>query len=204
MQQKYYAVRIGRTPGIYLSWDDCKRQVENYKGAKYKSFLSAKDAADFINEIPQCSASFDENGRPVTDEQHAVAYVDGSYNNVTKKFSYGVVLFYNGSEHHFSEKVEDEQLAEMRNVAGEIKGSEAAMQYALDHQIEHLVIYHDYEGIASWPLGHWKTNKPGTIAYKQFYDQAKKKVDIRFIKVKGHSGDTFNELADQLAKSAIF
>ena len=34
-QQKYYAVRVGRTPGIYLNWDDCKRQVEGYKGAKY-------------------------------------------------------------------------------------------------------------------------------------------------------------------------
>lgn len=203
MQQKFYAVRIGRTPGIYLSWEDCKRQVDNFKGAKYKSFLSATEAADFINEIPAGAAKFDDNGRPITDSEHAVAYVDGSYNAETKKFSYGIVLFFNGSEVHLSEKIEDQELSEMRNVAGEIKGAEAAIQYAIDHQIKNIVIYHDYEGIASWPLGHWKANKMGTIAYKEFYEAAKKKVNIKFVKVKGHSGDTFNELADQLAKKAI-
>ena len=90
-QQKYYAVRVGRTPGIYLNWDDCKRQVEGYKGAKYKSFLSPKDAADFLNNKVNTGISTDEAGRPVTDEDTAVAYVDGSYNNVTKEFSYGEI-----------------------------------------------------------------------------------------------------------------
>lgn len=203
-QQKYYAVRVGRTPGIYLNWDDCKRQVEGYKGAKYKSFLRPKDAADFLNNKVNTGISTDEAGRPVTDEDTAVAYVDGSYNNVTKEFSYGVVMFHNGSEKHFSQKVDNKELAEMRNVAGEIKGAEAAMQYALDNKVKKLVIYHDYEGIASWCLGYWKTNKQGTIAYKEFYDKISKEVKISFVKVKGHSNDVYNDLADNLAKKAIF
>lgn len=204
MQQKYYAVRVGRTPGIYMNWEDCNKQIKGYKGAKFKSFASAEEAADFINDIEDTINENDENGIPVTDEKTAVAYVDGSYNADTKQFSYGVVMFHNGEEKHFSQKVEDEELAEMRNVAGEIKGAEAAMKYAVDNKIEKIFIYHDYEGIASWCLGHWKTNKKGTIEYKKFYDKIKDSVSITFIKVKGHSNDKYNDLADSLAKQAIF
>lgn len=204
MQQKYYAVKVGKVPGIYLSWADCKKQVDGYKGAKYKSFLTAKEAADFINDVKDSDVKRDANDRPITDKETAVAYVDGSYNNDTKEFSYGVVMFHDGSEVRMAKKVDDTSLAEMRNVAGEIKAAEAAMRYAVENNVKKLVIYHDYEGIASWCLGHWKTNKKGTIAYKEFYDKIKDSVEIKFVKVKGHSGDVYNDLADELAKSVIF
>ena len=70
----------------------------------------------------------------------------------------------------------------MHNVAGEIKGAEAAMQYAIDEGIRRIIIYHDYEGIAKWCLGEWKTNKEGTLAYKKFYDSIKDQVDVKFVK----------------------
>ena len=41
---KYYVVWEGFAPGIYESWEECRLQVENFKGAKYKSFDS-KEAA---------------------------------------------------------------------------------------------------------------------------------------------------------------
>lgn len=66
-----------------------------------------------------------------------------------------------------------------------------------------ITIYHDYEGIAKWCLGDWKTNKEGTKAYKAFYEEASKEVSIRFQKVTGHSGDHYNDLADHLAKKAL-
>ena len=91
----------------------------------------------------------------------------------------------------------------MRNVAGEIKGAEAAMQYALDHGIREIAIYHDYEGIAKWCLGEWKTNNAGTKAYKAFHNKAKSRVKIRFVKVAGHSGNKYNDMADKLAKEAL-
>ncbi len=104
---------------------------------------------------------------------------------------------------HFSKRFSDSDLAEMRNVAGEIKGSEAAMQYCLDHDIESITIYHDYEGIAKWCNGEWAAKKPGTIAYGEFFRKAKEQVEIRFVKVKGHSGDKYNDMADMLAKKAL-
>lgn len=131
------------------------------------------------------------------------AYVDGSYDIVTANFAYGCVILENGREHTMSKAFSDAELATMRNVAGEIKGAEAAMQYALDHGAKELTIYYDYEGIAKWPLGQWKANKEGTVAYREFYREAAKKVKIEFVKVKGHSGDKYNDMADGLAKGAL-
>ncbi len=137
------------------------------------------------------------------DETQAAAYVDGSYDAATGAFSYGMVLFHNGQELHFSEKYTDSGLAQMHNVAGEIKGAEAAMRYCLDNNIPSVTIYHDYEGIARWCSGEWQAKKEGTIAYAAYYKKVSARVRIRFVKVKGHSGDTYNELADRLAKAAL-
>lgn len=37
---KYYAVRAGKTPGVYTSWEDCKANTYGFKGAVCRS-LSA-------------------------------------------------------------------------------------------------------------------------------------------------------------------
>lgn len=37
-EKKWYIVWSGREPGIYETWDECKRQVIGQKGARYKSF----------------------------------------------------------------------------------------------------------------------------------------------------------------------
>lgn len=47
-KKKYYAVKVGKTPGIYFTWADCSAQVTGYKGAKYKSFQSIEEALAFI------------------------------------------------------------------------------------------------------------------------------------------------------------
>ena len=75
---------------------------------------------------------------------------------------------------------------------------------AVEQGAESLTIVHDYQEIASWCTGEWKTNKEGTKAYKAYFDSLKDKLIIHFQKVKGHSGDEYNDLADELAKSVIF
>jgi len=44
---KYYAVRAGKEPGVYLTWKECQDQITGFKGAQFKSFTSRKDAEDF-------------------------------------------------------------------------------------------------------------------------------------------------------------
>ena len=40
MAGKFYAVKEGRSTGVFASWAECKKQVDGYSGAKYKSFTS--------------------------------------------------------------------------------------------------------------------------------------------------------------------
>ena len=47
-KKKYYAVKVGKTPGIYLTWEDCKSQVEGVSGAVYKSFPTLLEAEEYI------------------------------------------------------------------------------------------------------------------------------------------------------------
>lgn len=198
-KRKYYAVKKGRKKGIYETWEACKEQVDGVSGAIYKSFYTREEAEAFVQGE---TAGFNKETGDESDA--AVAYVDGSYNVKTGEYGCGVVFFYEGMEWRIARKGEDETLAGMRNVAGEILGAQLAMCEAKKRGIKELVIVHDYQGIASWCLGEWKTNKEGTRAYKACYDSVKGDVNIRFKKVKGHSGDRWNDLADELAKSTVF
>lgn len=47
-KELFYAVAVGRTPGVYKTWDECKREVAGVKNAKYKKFDNRKDADEFI------------------------------------------------------------------------------------------------------------------------------------------------------------
>ena len=218
MAAKFYAVKRGTMKGIFRTWDECKACVDGYPNPVYKSFLTLEEAGAFMGWIP-AAEPFGETRDEAKKEESLLAesksqgesfsadtvriYVDGSYHSATKEFSYGVVVLREGKEETFSRKFDDPHLASMHNVAGEIKGAEAAMQYAIDNGMKSIVIYHDYEGIAKWCTGAWKTNKEGTKAYKAFYENASKKVKISFQKVTGHSGDKYNDMADALAKGAL-
>ncbi|MBE5958851.1 MAG: RNase H [Lachnospiraceae bacterium] len=216
---KYYAVKVGNTTGIFDNWEECKASVNGFPGALYKSFTNISEAYNYMGwEMKQMSLfdleednvsptgstaiTLKEEGMPYSDNKHAIAYVDGSFNSATGVFGYGVVMFYDGEEIHLSGMGDDEELAAMRNVAGEIAGSMEAIRFSLEKGCHEVIIYHDYEGIAKWPLGLWKTNKKGTKDYKAYYDKSKNSIKILFEKVKGHSGDKYNDLADALAKKA--
>ncbi len=171
-------------------------------GSRIKSFSTMEEAQAFAGVSAEgIPDTLPRAEKPASDQ--VIAYVDGSYRSDTGEFSYGMVILKDGEEHTFCKKMTDKKLALMHNVAGEIKGSEAAMQYAVDHNIPEITIYHDYEGIAKWCTGAWKATKPGTIAYQAFYREAVKKVKVHFVKVKGHSNDKYNDMADQLAKKAL-
>ena len=43
-----YAVRKGRTPGVYETWAECKAQIEKFPGAIFKKFSDAQDAQKFL------------------------------------------------------------------------------------------------------------------------------------------------------------
>lgn len=194
-KQKYYVVKEGHTKGVFLSWDACKKMVEGYKGAVYKSFKDPYEAMDFLLEKTD----------DISMENDTIeAYVDGSFDSTNKAYGSGVVLIKNGEIiEEISRKGTNEDNLPMRNVAGEIEAAMISMKYCYDNGYDNLVIYFDYNGIEKWCTGEWKANKKGTQEYKEFCEKVKKSVKIKFIKVKSHSGDKYNDLADLLAKKSI-
>ena len=198
--KKYYAVKAGQVPGIYTNWGDCQQNINGFSGAIYKSFDTKEEAEAFLNDdrIEEV-----KNIARIYSESDAVAYVDGAFNEETSEYAYGVVLFYDGGEEHFSAKFSDADMAKMNNVAGEIEGAKCAMKFCRDNGIKSLDLFYDYEGIEKWCTGAWQAKKEGTKEYKRFYNSIKNLVDVKFIKVKAHSGDNYNDQADLLAKAAL-
>ncbi len=192
-KKKFYVVKVGRKTGIFLTWDECKSQVDGFSGAVYKSFTVRSDAENFLND----------NEKEFDSVADCVFYVDGSYEDSIKKFSYGVVALCNNEEKHFYKDFDDKSLVSMRNVAGEILGAKFAMEYAIENDMKNIEIYFDYEGIEKWAKKQWQANKEGTVAYQKFYESIKDQLNVKFVKVKGHSGDKYNDLADKLAKKAL-
>jgi len=45
---KFYAVKAGRVPGLYLTWAECQEQVTGFPGNNFKSFNTKEEAELFL------------------------------------------------------------------------------------------------------------------------------------------------------------
>ncbi len=201
MSRKYYAVRRGKTPGIYDTWDECKEEVHGFKGAEYKSFKTLEEAENYMGSKQETLEIVEDHELKAGE---LIAYVDGSYRSSDESFSYGVWLTGAGVDEEWSERFIDPEMSSMRNVAGEIKGAEVAIRRAIELGFKKIYLHYDYAGIEYWATGEWKRNRRGTQEYHAAVQELKDKIEIEFIKVDAHTGIEGNERADQLAKDAEF
>lgn len=222
---KYYAVRRGRIPGVYMTWAECKANTDGYSGAEFKAFSNPDDAKAYVGgvianitdeaclnvkEFSACSndSKTDLGGMcdPDMDPDTAIAYVDGSFDVHSFRYSYGCFILCNGKTYTLNGVGTDNtpEMVNMRNVAGEITGAMTAMRWCMENGIKKVTIIHDYMGIAAWADGSWDAKKEATRCYKHFCQSMRAKgLQVVFCKVKGHSGDLGNEMADKLAKQVL-
>lgn len=210
-KKKFYAVKVGRVPGIYGTWDECKLQVDGYPNSEYKGFARLSEAESFVGtEVlesmklnPDIYAHEENASTPLEGGYAVKAYVDGSYDVATGNYASGAVILLDGKTVELSKLYTDDAGGKLRNVAGEIKGAELAIEYCKKQGIDSVVIYHDYLGVGKWADDEWKANLDMTKAYKSYIRECRKNMRINFVKVKGHSGDKYNDMADALAKAAL-
>lgn len=204
-KKKIYAVRNGRKVGVFETWDECKSAVDGYKGAKYKSFQSREEAEVYLKQeedLPLNSSNKDESD--VMKGVHTLtAYVDGSYNDEMKRYSYGLLLILpDGKTIEDYGYGDDKNALPSRNVAGELMGTMKAVKKAVEMGYNEILIFHDYEGIAKWYQGEWKAKSYVATKYMDFMSKhGDIKIDFQW--VKGHSGNKNNEIVDKLAKQGL-
>lgn len=109
-QKKFYVVWEGNEPGIYSSWEACKRQIDGFPFAKYKSFSSEKEAEAAFED--DWKNYYGKERKPVLSSHEKARYgepvlhsisVDGAWNTSTglceyqgRETSTGALLFKQG------------------------------------------------------------------------------------------------------------
>ncbi len=221
-KKKFYGVHTGLTPGVYETWDECKAQIDGFPGAKYKGFSTKEEAQAFTQQgdydIGKTKAAAPAQTAPaanvtkVSSESVSVeaktlnkpfAFVDGSFNPETSVYGYGGFVNVDGRNYPVEGSGRNQEMASMRNVAGEISGAIAAVKKAESLGVSDLVMLYDYRGIEEWATGGWKANKQSTKAYKEFMNAPERTVNVTFEHVDAHTGIDGNEKADVMAKHAV-
>lgn len=210
MKKAYYAVRKGKIPGVYSTWELCKEMIDGYSKAEYKKFNSIDEAERFMKyigeEVEEEPRRFVEKPEVIIPKENGVSiYVDGSYRDGV--YSYGYVIL-DHNENILAQrygKGSDPIAATMNNVAGELTAVMRACVDARELGYRDITIVYDYTGIREWPLGKWKAKNHCVAKYVQFLHDLIREYNIKidFKKVKGHSCDKYNDLADALAKKGL-
>lgn len=196
---KYYAVAVGRVPGIYTNWPEAQKQVMKFKNAKYKSFATKQEAEAFLNGTKAEVVIVPKDALQI--------YVDGSFNKQTKTYGSGWLVVQNGKildEGSFRGDAKGEvDYSSSFQVPGEVFGSLKAMEWALDNGYSEVYIAYDYMGIEAWATGQWQARSEIAKRYVKELEPIKEKLTIHFVKIAAHTGEEFNERADYLAKKAV-
>lgn len=208
--KKYYAVKKGKTTGVFNSWAECKAAVEGYPGAEYKGFALFEEANAYLGcpgggtgiGIERPVGAGRDNDMP--EEGCLLAYVDGSYDDSLKKYAFGCVfLLPDGKIYTEYGNGDNEQSLQHRNVTGEMLGAMYAVKVAMMNECKRLEIRYDYQGIEKWVTGEWRSRTELTQKYAHAMREWGRSIDIRFVKVAAHSNVYYNELADKVAKTGL-
>jgi len=205
---KFYAVRNGRRPGVYTTWPACEEQVKGFPGAVYKAFPTKEQALAFMGEslpnvtdLSPAGSSRTADALATTDAIHV--WVDGSCLPINGRLYFGwayIVLDDERVLHLASGHDVPAEARRHRNVAGEIQAVLYALEWCRARGMTAATIYFDYQGLASWVEGTWKTRTAFTQAYAERVRAMG--MTLTWHKVQAHSGEPYNELVDRLAREA--
>lgn len=214
--KKFYAIAVGRKPGIYEVWPIAQAQVQGYPGAIFKGFQSRQEAESWL-ATPTRPTATQKRPRPTTPasptdtspkEGEVTIYTDGGARYNPGPGGYGIVLIYQGVHKEISGGYRH-----TTNNRMELMGCIVALR-ALEHRNLPITLYSDssyvVNGISkgwakSWRKNGWiKSDKQPAINADLWAELLKlvEPLDITFKWVKGHVGHPINERCDELAVAA--
>ena len=208
----YYAIKNGRSPGIYRSWDEAKRQVVGFPHAIYKKFKTESEANAFLSP-PQVTQTSQPSG-------YLNCFTDGScFNNGTSSaFGGYAVVWPEHPEYDFAASVPPPCTNNICEYLAVLKAFEIADQIDKDKK-RVFVIHTDSEllyktvtlWMSTWKQNNWMKRGKQEVANLELVkqlDEAMLQRPNTVVKwVKAHASDggyesTFNGKADRLAKAA--
>jgi ribonuclease HI len=147
---KFYVVWNGREKGIFTSWDDCKKQVDGFEGAKYKSYDSEKEAKDaFTASAPNFFAGKKIAAANKTPKNTKIIYpsiaVDAACSGNPGKMEYQGVDTRTG-EQLFHQGV----FPDATNNVGEFLALVHGLAYLQKHNLNDMPIYSDSRNAILW------------------------------------------------------
>jgi ribonuclease HI len=219
-KKKYYAVAVGRKPGIYTQWfgpAGAKVQVEGHAGAVYKGFLSRAEAQAFMDAPPPPRRGRGRTVRhgavpragtqkpPAADQ--VVVYTDGGATHNPGPGGYGVVIEAPGGPHELSagyRRTTNNRMELMAAIVA-LEWFERSTKILL-HTDSRYVVDGITKGWArKWRANNWMRTKtePALNAdlWRQLLDACQRH-EVEFRWVKGHAGIPGNERCDQLSVAA--
>ena len=209
MAKKVYAIKEGfnfatneKVENLIVdTWAECQKYIKGVKGAKYKSFEDINDAKKFLSD----GDGMLKKGKDSYPMDCLHIYVDGSYNITTEKYAYALVAVKdNIVEYIENGKSEDNSNKSIRQIAGELEATVRGVEYALSQNEKRVVIFHDYAGIAHHATGFWERKEQSSIDYyNKMRSLMDKGIEVIFVKVDSHTGDLYNEIADEKCKEAL-
>jgi len=167
----FYAVKIGKNPGIYENWKECEEQVKGFKGAKFEKFNTKDEAIRYLEQPADDELKHekidDEDQMPDSKiiehikDGYLVIFTDGSYSDTEKAYTFGLVMIDNEKLKYETSyaKRNTEKFLQYGNISGEVFAVIEAISYAVEKSKEKLLICHDYNGIGKWARGEWKADK---------------------------------------------
>jgi ribonuclease HI len=198
---KFYAVKAGKTTGIFETWPECQESIKGFSGAEYKAFPTQEEAEAYLAD----KDIYAEKVKEDISKGYALAFCDGSFDSKQNRYSYGVLAIDKDlNEHAICGSAKNQKYLSSQNIIGEIFGAIHAMDWAISNGYSSLKIFHDYEGLSKWISGEWESKSE---VAKMFVSLYKAKfagiLQVEFEKVVGHSHNKYNDKADELAKRAL-
>lgn len=205
-KKNFYAVKSGKTTGIFRTWEECKSVVDGYPGAEYKGFTTEEEAKEYLmgkQDGSRKNLSEKQNEETCLPNQ-IIAYVDGSFDAKIGKYSFGcVIITPEGKIIREFGNGDNPRSLELRNVTGEMLGAMFAVKWCAVNGYQAIELCYDYKGIEMWATGGWRAKNELTKKYAKFMMEHSRKIHISFRKIAAHTGNKYNEEADKLAKKGL-